>query len=61
VPKIQNPELKIKKLGESDIEWSNHYGDQTTPFVGCTKSLNTKKNYCNCEKIGITFDTGLTI
>jgi hypothetical protein len=61
VPKIQNPKSKIKKLRKNDIKWSNPYGDQITHFVDCIESFNIKNFYCNHEKTGITFDTGLTI
>ncbi len=35
--------------------------NQATHFVGCTKSLNAENCYCNCKKIGTTFDAGPTV
>jgi hypothetical protein len=37
----------VRKLRGSDIKWSNPYGDQITHFIGCIKSLNVEKIYCN--------------
>jgi hypothetical protein len=45
VPKIKKPYLEVKKLGKSDIEWSNPCGDQVTHFVGYIESLNAKNSY----------------
>jgi hypothetical protein len=41
---------KLKKLGESDIEWSNPYEKQTTHLIGCIENFNTKNYYYNHEK-----------
>ncbi len=38
----------MKKLGGSDIKWSNPYEDQTTHFASCTKSPNAENSYYNC-------------
>jgi hypothetical protein len=40
VPKIQKLELRIRKPKRNDTKWFNPCGDQTTHFVGCTKSLD---------------------
>jgi hypothetical protein len=37
-------ELGIRKLGGSDIKWSNPYEEQTTHFVGCIESPNAKNS-----------------
>jgi hypothetical protein len=44
VPKIRKPDLEVKTLRRSDIEWSNLYGDQATHFVGYIESLNVKNS-----------------
>jgi hypothetical protein len=58
---MQKPKLGIQKLRGSDIEWSNPYGKQITHFIGCIKSPNVKNYFCNCKKIGTTFDAKPTI
>jgi hypothetical protein len=46
VSKIK-PKLGVKTSRESDIKWSNPYGDQTTHFVDYIKSLNIENSCCN--------------
>jgi hypothetical protein len=41
----------VRNLRGSDIKWSNPYGDQITHFIGCIKSPNVEKIYCNHKKI----------
>lgn len=53
-PKIRKPKSRIKKLGRSDIQWSNSCEDQATHFIGCIESLNAKNSYCNYNKIETT-------
>jgi hypothetical protein len=57
-PKIQKPELKVRKPRGSDIKWSNPYGDQATHFVGCIESLNADNSYCDHKKIKTTSNVG---
>jgi hypothetical protein len=53
-PKIQRLDLGVRKLGGSDIDWSNPYGNKATHFISCTKSLNVVNSSCNKKKIGAT-------
>jgi hypothetical protein len=53
--------LGIRKLGGSDIEWSNLCGNQATHFNDCTKNPNVENSCCNHKKTRTTFDVGLTI
>jgi hypothetical protein len=46
--------LRIRKLGGSDLEWSNPCGDQTSHFVGYTKSPNVQNSCNNCKKTKTT-------
>ncbi len=52
--KIQRLDLGVKKLGISDIDWSNPYGNKATHFIGCIESLNAVNSPCNHKKIGAT-------
>jgi hypothetical protein len=54
VPKIRKLEFEVKKLGKSDIKWSNPYGDQITHFTSYIESLNVKNFFCNCKKTRTT-------
>jgi hypothetical protein len=45
-------------LRGNDIEWSNPYGNRTTHFIACTKSLNDKNSCYNHKKIGTTSGMG---
>jgi hypothetical protein len=48
--------LRVRKLGGSDIKWSNPYGNETTHFVGCTENPNAENSSCNHKKTITTFD-----
>ncbi len=52
--KVRKPKLGVRKLGGSDLEWSNPCGNQTTHFVGNIKSPNAQNYCCNCKKTGST-------
>ncbi len=56
MPKIQKPQLEVKKLRRSDIKWSNPCGDQITHFDHCSESANVENSCCNCKKIRTTSD-----
>jgi hypothetical protein len=40
-PRIQRPDLGVKKFKGSDINRSSPYGDQATHFIDYIESLNT--------------------
>jgi hypothetical protein len=54
--KIQRLDLGVRKLGRSDIDWSNPYGNKVTHFVGCIESFNVVNFSCNHKTIGATFE-----
>jgi hypothetical protein len=58
VPKIQKPKLGVRKLGGSDIKWSNPLGNQVTHFIGCIESISVENFFCNHKKTRITSDVG---
>jgi hypothetical protein len=47
-------QVRSKKPRRCDIKWSNTYGNQTTYFINCTKSLNAENSCCNHKKTKIT-------
>jgi hypothetical protein len=49
-PKTQRLNSCVRKLGGSDIDWFNPYGDQMTHFVRCTKSFNAPNFSYNRKK-----------
>jgi len=55
-PKIQRLDLGVRKLRGSDIDWFDPYGNKTTHFIDCIKSLNVVNSSCNHKKIGATFE-----
>jgi hypothetical protein len=55
-PKIQRLDLGVRKLGGSDIDLSNPYGNKAKHFVGYTKSFNAVSFPCNHKTIGATFE-----
>ncbi len=61
VPKIQKPDVRVRKPRKNDIHWFNPCGNQTTHFVGCIKSFNVENFCCNHKKTRITFDVKRTI
>ncbi len=58
-PRIRRPNLNVKKLGGSDINWSKPYGNQVTHFVSGTKSL--RQTPFIIIKKGNTFEVGPTM
>jgi hypothetical protein len=54
VPKVWKPKSRVRKLRGSDLKWSNPCGDQTSHFVGYTKSPNAQNFCCNSKKTKTT-------
>jgi hypothetical protein len=55
---IRRPNLGVRKLGGSDIDWFNPCGDQAIHFIGCIESLNAPNSSNNCKKTSNTFEAG---
>jgi hypothetical protein len=59
--KIQKPKSRIRKLGGTDIEWSNPCGNQATHYIGYTKSFNANNSCYDHRNTKTTSDVGPTI
>jgi hypothetical protein len=54
-------QVKVKTLRGSDLKWFNFCVQTKLHIRWCTKNLTVENSYCNCKKVGITFDARPTI